>query len=286
DPHFDGRWKQSALTESFTVQTWINACGEAPKSSTTGGGEIVSIRLEGDELTVVGGGRVYKTNTCYDPMPTLARESHSRDPSGKTWRTRCTTPPNDPRKAILNTLVAATTDTHIDLRETGRYEIVLKEGTCIADVSRTRSFDLVADDKPAISASAAPAPAPTKDQPKPNVCTSVGDPQRLEVRPSKKLMRPGESFAFRAVVLDEKGCATRTPTTWKLASDAEGKGLKVDATGNVTVADDAPEGTLELVATAAGKDTRVSVEISSAAHYDDLLARSGLNASGESDNAA
>ena len=56
EPHFDGRWKQSALSESYTVQSWLNACGEAPKSTTTGGGEIVTMRLEGDELSILGGG--------------------------------------------------------------------------------------------------------------------------------------------------------------------------------------------------------------------------------------
>src|SRR5579864_9349209 len=116
EPHFDGRWRQSALREDFTVREWLSAqCGQAPASNATGGGEVVTIRLEGDELTVVGGGRVYRTNGCYDPMPNLNRESHSRDAAGKTWRTRCSTPANDPRKAILNTLVVATTDTHIDL---------------------------------------------------------------------------------------------------------------------------------------------------------------------------
>lgn len=288
EPHFDGRWKQSALSESFTVQTWLNACGEAPKSTTTGGGEIVTMRLEGDELAIIGGGRAYKTNQCYDPMPTLARESHSKDPSGKTWRTRCTTPPNDPRKAILNTLVTATTDTHIDLIETGRYEIVQKEGTCIADVKRTRSFEYVPDVAPTptqpTTAAPEPKPAPTGGDPKPNACATPGDPSRLEVRPSKKLLKTGESFDFRAVVLDDKGCATRTPTTWKLASAA--KGITVDDKGKVTVATDAPEGIVEVVATAAGKDARVTIEVSSPAHYDDLLAKSGLNASGENDSAA
>ncbi len=287
EPHFDGRWKQSALTETFTVQTWLNACGEAPKNASTGGGEIVSIRLEGDELAIVGGGRVYRTNQCYDAMPTLSRESHSREPNGKTWRTRCTTPPNDPRKAILNTLVVATTDTHIDLIETGRYEIVLKEGTCIADIKRERRFDLVADESPlpAPTKEPAPAPAPTVE-PKPAACATPGEPSRLEVRPSKKLLRTGETFPFRAVVLDDKGCATRTPTTWMLAPEAANKGVTVDASGTVTVAPDAPEGVVEIVATAAGKDARVSVEVSSPAHYDDLLARSGLNASGENETAA
>ncbi len=285
EPHFDGRWKQGPLTETFTVQTWLNACGDAPKNGTTGGGEIVNIRLEGDELAIVGGGRVYRTNQCYDPMPTLARESHSREPNGKTWRTRCTTPPNDPRKAILNTLVVATTDTHIDLIETGRYEIVLKEGTCIADVKRERRFDLVPEESPQPAPTSEPAPAPTA-LPKPSACATPGDPSRLEVRPSKKLLRTGETFPFRAVVLDDKGCATRTPTTWKLPPEAAGKGVSVDANGSVTVAADAPEGVVEIVATAAGKDARVTVEVSSPAHYDELLARSGLNASGENEAAA
>ena len=75
---------------------------------------------------------------------------------GKTWRTRCTTPPNDPRKAILNTLVVATTDKRIDVIETGRYEIVLETGRCVADVKRTRAFDLVAEDKPGEPAAAPP----------------------------------------------------------------------------------------------------------------------------------
>ncbi len=284
----DGRWKQSALREDFTVQQWLPACGEEPKSTSTGGGEIVSIRAEGDELAFVGGGRVFRSNQCYDPMPTLSRETHSRDANGKTWRTRCTTPPNDPRKAILNTRVVATTDTRIDIVETGRYEIVRENGRCMADVRRTRSFDLIPDDKPAATPSVAPTPppTPTKDDPKPKVCASPGDPSRLEVRPSKKLLRVGESFQFRAVVLDDKGCATRTPTTWKLDANATGKGVTVDGTGNVTVAADAPEGIVEIVATAAGKDTRVTVEVSSVAHYDELLARSGLNAAGENDTAS
>lgn len=287
EPHFDGRWKQSALTETFTVQTWLNACGEAPKNGATGGGEIIAVRLEGDELAFVGGGRVYRTNQCYDAMPTLSRESHSREPNGKTWRTRCTTPPNDPRKAILNTLVVATTDTHIDLIETGRYEIVLKEGTCIADVKRERRFDLVPEESPQPSPTTPPSPAPAPTvEPKPSACATPGDPSRLEVRPSKKLLRTGETFPFRAVVLDDKGCATRTPTTWKLPPESANKGVSVDATGSVTVAADAPEGVVEIVATAAGKDTRVTVEVSSPAHYDDLLARSGLNASGENESAA
>lgn len=289
DLQLDGRWRQGALREEYTVQQWLpNGCGPTPQTGTSGGGEIVAIRFEGDELAFVGGGRVYRSNQCYDQMPTLTRETHSRDASGKTWRTRCTTPPNDPRKAILNTLVVVQNDTHIDIVETGRYEIVLGDGRCVADVKRTRTYDLVPDDKPA--ASSAPPPAVTKEpppkpEPKPAACESPGDPTRLEVRPSKKLLRTGETFQFRALVLDARGCATRTATTWKV-KDGTPPGVTVDAKGLVTIGPDVPEGTAEIVVTAAEKEIRVAVEVTSPAHYDDLLARSGLNASGENDAAA
>ncbi|MDB4935561.1 MAG: hypothetical protein JWP87_2533, partial [Labilithrix sp.] len=288
DLQLDGRWRQGPLREDFTVQQWLpNGCGPTPQTGSTGGGEIVSIRMEGDELAFVGGGRVYRSNQCYDQMPTLVRETHSRDPNGKTWRTRCTTPPNDPRKAILNTLVVAQTDTHIDVIETGRYEIVLETGRCVADVKRTRTYNVVTDDKPAVSAAPPPATKepPPKAEPKPAACESPGDPTRLEVRPSKKLLRTGETFQFRALVLDDKGCATRTPTTWKVPAGAPA-GVTVDGKGLVTIGSDVPEGIVELVVAAAEKETRVSVEVTSPAHYDDLLARSGLNAAGENDAAA
>ncbi len=288
DLRLDARWKQSALREDFTVRQWFPGCGSEPQSGTTGGGEVVTLRPEGDELTVVGGGRVYRTNQCYDTMPSLVRETHSRDPNGKTWRTRCTTPPNDPRRAILNTLVVATTDTHIDVIETGRYEVVLQNGTCTADVKRTRSYSVAPDEKPGAQASASPpSPSPIAKEPKISAaCQNPGEPSRLEVRPSKKLMRTGESFRFRGVVLDDKGCGTRTPLSWALASGGENVGLSVAADGTVTVLSDAAEGVVEIVASAAGKSTHVSVEISQPSHYDDLLARSGLNAEGENDAAS
>lgn len=278
----EGRWRQSGLREDFTIQQWIDArCGAPPRSTTQGGGEIVTVRMEGDELTFLGGGRVYRTNQCYDPMPTLAREAHSRDPNGKSWRTQCRTPPNDPRKAVLNTLVMVTTDTRIDLVETGRYEVTTEGGRCIADVKRTRSFERVREE-PAPAATPAAAPKPDTKA----TCASPGPPARLEVRPSKKLLRTGDTFAFRALVLDANGCDTRTPTRWRLAPELDGTGIQIDAKGTVTVASDAPEATVEIVVTAAGKDARVVVEVASPARYDELLARSGLNALGESEEAA
>ncbi len=291
DAPFDGKWKQGPLQEEYTVQQWLPGCGPAPVSGAQGGGESVSVHQEGDELSFVGGGRVYRTNQCYDQLPTLARDAHSRDPSGRVWRTRCTTPAADPRRGMMQTLVAAKSDTHIDVIETGRYEISLAEGRCIADVKRSRAFDLVArEEAPAAGPPAAPAaPPPPRVEPPAraaSACASPGEPARLEVRPSRKLMRTGESFTFRAIVSDANGCATGTPTTWSVAPGAAAPAVTVDALGKVTVQDGAAEGVTTVIASAAGKSARVTVDVTAPAHYDELLARSGLNAAGENDSAS
>jgi hypothetical protein len=258
-------------------------------SGSSGGGESISVHEEGDELSFVGGGRVYRTNQCYDQLPTLVRETHSRSASGREWRTRCTTPPNDPRRAVINTLVVATNDSHLEIVETGRYEISLAAGLCTADIKRSRSLNAVAKDTPAASVTPPPpvpavtaAPAPPPD---PSRCGSPGEPTRLEVRPSQKLLRAGESFTFHAVVLDAAGCATRTGVTW-LASPGSGKGLTVDASGNVTVAADATLGGFDIAVSAAGKSAHVTVQVASPSSYDELLSQSGLNDAGESAGAA
>jgi hypothetical protein len=278
---FDGKWKQGPLREEYTVQRWNPAvCGPAPVTGSSGGGEMVTVALEGDILSFVGGGRVYKSNQCWDPMPTLARDTHQRDPSGRVWRTRCSTPPADPRRATLNTLVQATNDTHLELIETGRYEITIKDTTCIADIKRTRGYDLVQADAPVPAASSAAPPPPP-----PPACASPGEPARLEVRPSRKLLRKGETFVFGAVVLDAKGCRTDTPIAWTVTPGGKTQ-VTVDPSGRVTVPDGATEGTADLVATAAGKSAHVVVDVSSPENYADLLAQSGLNSAGESEAAA
>ncbi len=287
-PAVGGQYKQGPLREDYTVQKWLSECGPAPVSGASGGGETVTIRQEGDELAFVGGGRTFYSNQCYDQMPTLTREAHSRDPSGKKWSTRCTTPPSDPRRAVINTLVVVTTDKHIDVVETGRYEITLKDGLCTADIKRSRGYDLVSAEAPVATTPTPQPAAPVATQPATSsACNAPGEPARLEVRPSRKLLRTGDAFSFRALVLDANGCATRTPTTWGLGDPAMGKkGLSLDPSGKVSVAPDATEGVYEIVAAAAGKSTRVSIEVVSPSRYDDLLAASGLNDAGESDLAS
>jgi hypothetical protein len=292
DAPFDGKWREGPLREDFTVQQWTpKSCGPAPVSEVKPSGDVVTIHQEGDELAIAEPGRVYRTNQCYDQLPTLARETHSRDASGRSWRTRCSTPPADPRKATMNTLVIASSDSHIDIIETGRYEFAIADAHCIADIRRSRTFDVVSlDQAPPPAASSAPAPvvtvAPVAPPPVVHAsCDSPGPPARLEVRPSRKLLRTGESFVFRALVLDANGCATGTSTTWTLAPGG-GPPVLVDPSGRVSAPIDAPEGSAQVVVSAAGRSARVTVDVTSAAHYDDLLARSGLNSQGENDAAS
>jgi len=190
----------------------------------------------------------------------------------------------------MQTLVAATTDTHIDLIETGRYEISISDGRCVADVRRSRGFDRLTSDNAQPAAAQPPAganPPSAGAASHPSSCASPGNPARLEVRPARKILRSGDAFTFHALVLDANGCPTRTATAWALADGVDaGAGVTVDATGTLTVPPDAPEGTFDIVATAAGKSARVTVEVASPSHYDELLAESGLNDAGESDSAA
>ena len=145
DSPFEGKWVQGPMKEEYTVLKWQKECESPPVERVVGRRRFDQrVRRGGRARVPSAAGRVFKTNLCYDQMPTLQRESHTRSPSGREWRTRCTTPANDPRHAVMNTLVVATTDTHIDVIETGRYESQLVGGLCTADVKRSRSFDLVA----------------------------------------------------------------------------------------------------------------------------------------------
>src|SRR5262249_12380562 len=158
------------------------------------------------------GRRTLRTDQCLDALPTLARTVHSQD--ARSWRTRCATPQSDPRYAVVNTyFFVAPGDDSISIAESGRYEFTINESPCVADVQRAppRSRVAVAPTSsgrapPGAKAApvAAPAPGganPYVETPKPD-CSVPREPARLEVRPARKLLRTGDTFSFRARVLD------------------------------------------------------------------------------------
>lgn len=121
------------------------------------------------------------------------------------------------------------------------------------------------------------------------MCDVAGPAARLEVTPSRKLLRAGETFAFRAVVVDGRGCPTTTPIAWTVGplvfADGQARTARVliDASGRVTLPiADFGDATFDVLATAAGHTARASVRVASAADYPSLLAESGLDPNGES----
>lgn len=309
---FDGAWSMTSVSESFTVQQWSAACGPAPVSGTLVGGGSVTVTGGGGELQISGGRRTLRTDQCLDPMPTLARNVHTQD--ARSWRTRCSTPPGDPRHAVVNTAYfVAAGDNAISIAETGRYEFTINDSSCIADVRRgaslSRAVVVTAASAAAATAPSASAVAPTSTEaptvtqpippttagasPRADCSVAPGDPARLEVRPSRKLLKLGDSFVFHAAVLDSGGCPTGTAIQWTVGAITFKDGQThpgvpaIDASGNLTIpAADFTDATFDVIATAAGKGARASVEVATPADYAALLAQSGLGPTGERDEPA
>jgi len=246
-----------------------------------------------------GVGRTFRTNECWEQLPNVSRGSHSV--SERAWRTRCTAGPNDARQTTLITNITAT-DTTMTLDETGEYQFRIENQNCTASVRRWRNFTISQrqGDAPPSAATTSPpgvAPAPTavgnappRAEPaplpgataRPARCADVGEATRVEVRPTRKLMRPGERFTFRTVALDANGCAVEARTAWALTTP----GAKATVNnGTVVVADDAEDGTMDVSVSFAGKTLHVSVEIATPARYEALLTTTAVNDAGESEEA-
>ncbi|MBL8744545.1 MAG: zinc ribbon domain-containing protein, partial [Myxococcales bacterium] len=191
------------------------------------------------------------------------------------------------------------TDTSIVFSETGNYEFTIDGSNCKASVSRSRSYKLVqrAGEEPAKSAEPPspppppPPPAPTataKPDPVPPYegdCDPAKSPARFEVRPARKLLRPGESFTLAVVVTDKHGCRLALAPDLSAEANDTGKGLSFEKL-TVKAASDAPAGTANVLATLGGKSVTVVVEVALPEQYDALLKARGLNQAGEDDTAA
>jgi len=295
------------MRSDWIIGEWGKACGPTPSGGGAPGGSV-TITSSGNELHFSGAGRDFSTTECWEQFPGLTRISHSGGLRG--WRSSCKTRTGDPRQAAIVTTISAT-DNQISFDETGQYQFIITGQNCTASVRRTRVLSLVqregesaqvasasasaASASASASASAASAsppatspassnPAPTTPAPAAKVCKLPGPPERLEVRPARKLLRPGDSFEFHTSVLDAAGCAVALSPFWKIVGQQTS--LELSGPGRIKVPESAPEATVELQATLAGRSARVTVEIASKDRYDALLAQKGLNAEGESSDVA
>jgi len=253
-PTLSGAWTASPLTVNWQLGDWGKACGPAPSGGGEAGGSV-TITQSGNELSIVGVGRTYTTGECWERYPGIQRISHSA--SSRSFQNVCKTAAGDPRQAKLVTTISAT-DARINFDETGQYQFVIEGQNCTASVRRTRSYSLVSR----LGDAPAPAPSAAAPETKPAAraahdCSDTGLPERLEVRPSRKLMRPGESFEFRTSVVDARGCPLPVTTTWRVISGANL--LSVTAPGKVTANPSAGESEAALEVTLGDRSVRVEV---------------------------
>lgn len=280
-PTLAGTWSASSLAVAWQLGDWGKACGPAPSGGGEAGG-TVTITQNGNELTISGAGRNYSTAECWERYPGIQRISHSASP--RSFSNVCKTAAGDPRQAKLITSISAT-DNRINFDETGQYQFVIEGQNCTASVRRTRSYTLITrlGDAPA-TPSAAPATSKPAPAARRTDCDNTGLPERLEVRPSRKLMRPGESFEFRTSVVDARGCPLPVTPVWRVISGANL--VSVTSPGNVTANPSAGESLAKLEVTLGDRSVQVEVEIASKDRYDALLQARGLDESGESKDAA
>jgi hypothetical protein len=294
-PTLAGTWNAAALTERWNIGDWGTACGPRPSAREFPGGSV-TVREDGAELVMSGVGRNFRTNECWEQLPNVSRASHSV--SERAWRTRCTSGPNDARQTTLVTNITAT-DSTMTLDETGEYQFRIDNQNCTASVRRWRNFTLAQrqGEAPVPVASAAPTasttgtaraeptaqPAATARPTVADRCAEVGDATRIEVRPTRKLLRPGEKFTFRTVALDANGCAVEAHTAWTMTT--QGAKASVSNAGTVAIAEDAEDGAIDLAVSFAGKTLHVNVEVATPARYEALLASTPVNDAGESDEA-
>jgi hypothetical protein len=173
----------------------------------------------------------------------------------------------------------------LSLQESGQYQFVIQGQTCAASSGRWRTYRRGAPAAPPPVETPVPVQAPPVVKPPsaPSPCASPGAPARLEVRPSRKLMRAGETFHFRSSVFDAMGCSLGTPVAWTVSSE---DGTASIDNGRLTLADGAADGELRITATAANQAVRVSVDVVSGDRYAALLASGEFNAEGASSEAA
>jgi len=291
---FAGPWSASPLSTVWSIGDWGDACGPKP-SGTLERGATVSIQQVSGDLVVSGLGRAYDTSSCWEPLPGLLRTSHSA--GARTWRTTCKSPAGDPRQSSLVTTISAVDDNTLAFDETGQYQFVIKGQNCTASARRSRAFRRVIAGAPApTSAATATAteapPAPSASAPPPEetaksvnpACRSPGPPARIEVRPSHKLMRPGDSFAFGAQVVDARGCTLGIVPAFRFETAPEG--VSITPSGKVTVSEGAPDAEAQVVAAVGARSVKAAVTVVSRERFDAMLAQGGYDPSGASKDAA
>ena len=136
----DGAYRQGPLRRRRTPFSSGSPPADRPRPATApSGGESITVTTSpsptgGPELVFTGGGRTFRTDQCYDPLPTLHVDVHSREGGGldraRDWRNHCATRDGGSasRDSIQSLVDGERIARELNISETGRYEITVDQG--------------------------------------------------------------------------------------------------------------------------------------------------------------
>lgn len=173
------------------------------------------------------------------------------------WAVVCETASSDSRFEHGEYVVEVVNNT-LRFREVSRYDWRLEGDHCKATVTLTRSYLRT-------SGSGDSTPEnPSSEPPTPAKCRGArGAPVKLDVRPSRARVGPGDKICFRAIARDREGCPVAVDAAWNIAqSDGDERG-QIDASG-CFMAGDLPSGSgskVVVTATALKLTSKAQIEI-------------------------
>lgn len=259
-----GRYQVKGQGIRVNVESWGENCGPQPRSASGGGGKIVQISRVGTNLMV---GR-QRTDRCWSRNPRVQRQRAAA--GAKQWTVVCQTPAGDPRFERGEYTLQQVDDQTLRFREVSRYNWRLEGDHCVATVTLTRSYVRLPDEsQPSEPSPLDPSPTPPDPEPpQPAVsgrCAgATGEPVRLDVRPSRVEIRPGERVCFRAIARNREGCPVSAGVSWR-RGNVDGQPMQGSlGRDGCFEAGETPaeaEGQVVVVATAGGLNSTAQVTV-------------------------
>ena len=284
-PGLDGAWNMTAVNEASPCSSGATPAARRRCRGRRSRAGSVRVRSDGGEFAIEGGRRTLRTDECLDGMPTLARKAHSTgrrvvadamlDPPERSAPSRRSTPrtfwlsgDNDPDRRD-RTLRADHQQRALHRGRRATRVRRLRRGNAGPDARRRGRRE--SRDRRAVERRDRPEPGgppdaaryePGADRLRGRLQLPPGAPSRLEVRPSRKLLRWATRSDFAPSSVDAAGCLTGTPIQWAVGAlrfkDGEVHAVgahhrrrrQAQRPGRFT------DATFDVVATAAGRSAR------------------------------
>lgn len=245
-----GTYKTQGQNIKVAIQSWGDDCGPRPRSHASGGGKVIEVRSVGSHLSLGG----HRTDQCWSRNPRVRRVRATAGTS--RWVVVCETSSGDPRFEHGEYVVELVNEKTLRFREVSRYDWRLEGDHCKATVTLTRNYLRT-------SSAGDTAPENTSSDPQPPAkCRgNRGSAVKLEVRPSRARVGPGDKICFRAIARDREGCPVPVDSTWAVAQSSRDQNDRLDASGCFVAGTSGSGGRVVIIATASQLTAKAQVEI-------------------------